>query len=243
MSFKSKVLAAAAALTLVGGAGAGALTASTANAATPSCGYGFAEACINIFNHQFGTHRHPNFLMDVWRQGQKVGQPIILFRASNTDPALDFTASDLTNANGSPMTVAEFQAIDPVFSPATLVQYGGNFVYEFQYSPYGVDSGLCVGIPSAPFQNEKVSLQGCGVTARTLWIQDSNDQTFFGGYVPLITGANTNFTHPFVLTYPQNGYPTDVPRPQLMVRELQTYSNFPNVYNNQLWGYTVGPIF
>ena len=41
----------------------------------------------------FGTHRTPNFVLDVWRQGAKVGQPIILFRTSNTDPAEDINAS------------------------------------------------------------------------------------------------------------------------------------------------------
>ena len=47
MSIKSKVLAAAATLTLVGGVGAaGALSAGTATAATPSCGH----SCINVFS-------------------------------------------------------------------------------------------------------------------------------------------------------------------------------------------------
>ena len=88
MSIKSKVLAAAATLTLVGGVGvAGALTAGTASAATPSCG----NSCIDIFSHQFGTHREPNFVVDVLRQGEKVGQPIILFRTANFDPAEDWT--------------------------------------------------------------------------------------------------------------------------------------------------------
>ena len=32
-------------------------------------------------------------MLDVWRQGAKVGQPIILFRTSNSDPAEDFTVS------------------------------------------------------------------------------------------------------------------------------------------------------
>ncbi len=54
MSIKSKVFAAAATLTLVGGVGAaGAISAS---AATPSCGF----TCIEVFNHNFGTHAHPN---------------------------------------------------------------------------------------------------------------------------------------------------------------------------------------
>src|SRR5271163_2118535 len=88
MSIKSKVLAAAATLTLVGGVGmAGALTAGSASAATPSCG----GACIDIFSHQFGTHKSPNYVVDVLRQGEKTGQPIILFRTANFDPAEDFT--------------------------------------------------------------------------------------------------------------------------------------------------------
>ena len=87
MSFKSKLLAGAATLALVGGVGtAGALSAA---AATPSCGHN----CIDIFSRAFGTHRTPNFVLDVLRQGAKVGQPIILFRTSNTDPAEDFGPS------------------------------------------------------------------------------------------------------------------------------------------------------
>src|SRR6202041_2482168 len=90
MSIKSKVLAAAATLTLVGGVGvAGALTAGTASAATPSCG----PLCVNVFSYQFGTHTTPNYSVDVPRQGEKTGQPIILFRTADFDPALDWVPS------------------------------------------------------------------------------------------------------------------------------------------------------
>ena len=75
-------------LTLVGGVAAGPATW-TANAATPSCG----PTCIDIFSKDFGTHPNPQFVLDVLRQGEKVGQPIILFRAANSDPAEDFTIS------------------------------------------------------------------------------------------------------------------------------------------------------
>jgi len=243
MSFKSKVLAGAAALTLVGTAGIGAL-ATSASAATNSCGLGFAELCTNVYNHQFGRQ----FLLDVFRQGNKVGQPIILFRASNTDPAEDFTASDLVNSDGSPMTVADLQALDPIFNAANLVQYGADNVYELQYSPYGVDSGLCVGVQSIAFQNEPVTLQPCGFTAKTVWIQANQQVGPFHHTAAFINGSNTNFTHPFVLNYPINGYPTDVPRPGLTVRQIQTYSNpsgvifGTNVYNNQQWGFDFGPV-
>src|ERR1700728_2862638 len=113
MSIKSKVLATAATLTLVGGVGmAGALSAGTASAATPSCG----GSCIDIFSHQFGTHRTPNYVVDVLRQGEKVGQPIILFRTANFDPAEDFTFA----FQG---TVSDFFA-DGLVSAAVALHYG-----------------------------------------------------------------------------------------------------------------------
>src|ERR1700719_4823057 len=113
MSIKSKVLATAATLTLVGGIGtAGALTAGTASAATPSCG----SSCIDVFSHQFGTHKSPNFVVDVLRQGEKVGQPIILFRTANFDPAEDWTVA----VQG---TVSDFLAAGLV-SPTVALHYG-----------------------------------------------------------------------------------------------------------------------
>ena len=71
MSIKSKIFAAAATLTMVGGLGAAGTL--TANAATPSCGHN----CIDIFSRQFGTHKHPTFVLDVFQQKAKAGQPII----------------------------------------------------------------------------------------------------------------------------------------------------------------------
>ena len=171
MSIKSKVLAAAATLTLVGGVGAaGALTAGTASAATPSCG----NSCINVFSHQFGTHKSPNFVVDVLRQGEKVGQPIILFRTANFDPAEDFTVA----FQG---TVADFFAAGLV-SAAVNLHYGGgaagfpnDFAFENEYAPFGVDSGLCLGVAATAFNDEGVTLQPCGVSAKTVWIVDTFD--------------------------------------------------------------------
>src|SRR5579863_2202580 len=154
MSIKSKVLAAAATLTLVGGVGAaGALTAGTASAATPSCG----PACIDIFSHQFGTHKSPNYVVDVFRQGEKAGQPVILFRTANYDPAEDFTVA----YQG---TVADFYAAQMV-SPALNLHYSALPAFENEYAPYGVDSGLCLGVATTAFDDEGVTLQPCGASA------------------------------------------------------------------------------
>ena len=237
MSFKSKVAAAAATLTLVGGVGmAGALTAGSASAATPSCG----GNCIDVFSKQFGTHAHPNYVMDVYRQGEKAGQPIILFRTANYDPAEDFTVA----YQGK---VADFYAAGLV-SAALNLHYSALPAFENEYAPYGVDSGLCLGVATTAVQGEGVTLQPCGVSSKTVWVLDFKDSwsTFIhGGYVPLINGSDTNFSHPFVLTYPANGYPTDQPRPQLTVTNLTGFSNgfgaeIGTVESSQLWGANFG---
>jgi hypothetical protein len=269
MSIKSKVLAAATTLTLVGGVGtAGVLTAGTASAATPSCGI----ACVNVFSYMFGTHASPNYVVDVLRQGERVGQPIILFRAANFDPAEDWTVA----FQG---TVADFFAAGLVSSSLAL-HYGcissgpsANFpdcpfniagfnvpssgdsnllAFENEYAPFGVESGLCLGVAATAFQGEGVTLQPCGVSAKTVWVLDTLDQSFTHawahGYIPLINGSDTNFSHPFVLTYPASGFPTDRPRPQLFVSNLTGFSfHVGNLFgtganSNQLWGATFGEL-
>jgi hypothetical protein len=246
MSIKSKVLAAAATLTLVSGVGAaGALTAGTASAATPSCG----PSCINLFSHQFGSFRSPNYTVDVLRQGERTGQPIILFRQSNYDPALDWTVA----FQG---LVSDFFAAKLV-SAAVALHYGGGSVgatddpaFENEYSPFGVESGLCMGVAATAFSDEGVTLQPCGVSSKTVWILDTYDQFSFRDAlrngVPLINGSDTNFSQPFVLSYPNQGFPTDKPRPQLVVLNLTGFSNgfggpqVGTISSNQLWGATFG---
>ena len=245
MSIKSKVFAAAATLTLIGGVGA--VGASAAHAATPSAG----PSAIDIFSRDFGTHAHPNFTLDTLRQGEKVGQPQILFRTANFDPALDYTIS----YQG---LVSDFFTAGLV-SAAVDLHYGGagtdpasptgkfpdDAAFEVQYDPYGVDSGLCSGVAATATAGEDVTLQPCGVSAKTLWIVDSAD-TIRGGYVPLINGSDTNFSQPYVLTYPGAAYPTDMPRPELYVTNLTGEQGangqpiFGTVNSNQLFGADFG---
>jgi hypothetical protein len=248
MSIKSKVFAATATLTLVGGAGAmGALTAGSASAATPSCG----DTCVEFFSAEFANDGSPNFVLDTLRQGEKVGQPQILFRTSDTDPALDYTISDQG-------LVSDFYAAGLV-SSAVELHYGGGITsvepggdgfpdleaYEIEYSPYGVDSGLCTGVAATATANEKVTLQPCGESSRTVWIIDSED-TDINSNAPLINGSDDNFSQPFVLTYGASAQPTDTPRPELYVANLtgfQGANGLPTpgtVDDNQLWGEDTG---
>ena len=253
MSIKSKAFAvlgtaALAATAVLAGTGA-------ANAATPSCG----PLCADIFSWQFGNFGHPNFVLDIYRQGAKVGQPVILFRTSNADPAEDISAE----FNG---TTSGFYAAGLVSSlvalhygcTGTINVPGGQIVCppgshntiatELEYAPYGANSGLCIGLASAAYQGEKVTLQPCGVSSKTVWIVDTNDQAkITAAGVPLINGSDTNFSHPFVLTYPSAGYPTDKPRPQLFVANLTGFTQpggiFPvlgSINSNQLWSADLG---
>ena len=284
MSVKSKLLATAAALTLVGGVGmTGVLTSGVASAETPSCGGG----CIDLFNFGVGsTWTNPSYLLDSYKQEQAPGSPIILFATSNTDPAEDFVAQ-------SPEPVQSYLQAGLVGLQVALhygcvagqdfSQCSGNggqgvndYAFEIEYSPFGAPTGQCVGVAATATAGEHVTLQPCGVSGKTLWIWDTPCfsttssgtlgnycatfhkgkgsgaanawQTFWKTFqVPLINGSDTNFSQPFVLTYPSGASPIQTPRPQLTVQNLTTFSNsdgFPNgdVSAYQLWGADFGEV-
>ena len=102
-----------------------------------------------------------------------------------------------------------------------------------------------MGVAATAVRGEGVTLQPCGVSSKTVWIVDSAD-TVRHGYVPLINGSDTNFSQPFVLTYPANSYPTDKPRAQLYVTNLtgsQGANGLPltgTINSSQLFGADLG---
>lgn len=243
-----KTLSSLAAIALAGSTIA--FAAGTASAATPSCG----KSCIDVFSHDFGTFAQPQFLLDVYKRGQSVGQPVILFRASNSDPAEDWTVADQG-------TVADFFAAGLV-SPQVALHYGCTVpafpvcaapvsenlqAYELEYAPYGADTGLCAGTATAAANGAKISLQPCGTSSRTVWIDAAEDSPSTIS-VPLINGSDTNFSHPYVATYPGGSYPTDVPRAQLYTSQLTGFSNgsgpeLGTVSDTQLWAWDTGSVF
>ena len=265
MSIRSKVFAAVAALTLIGGVAYAGALATSAWAATPSCG----PNCIDIFSKNFGTYHNPQFVMDFYQQSQKVGQKIILFRQSNSDPAEDFTVanegqvSDFYTAGlvssginlhyGCDLNANTGLCADGQLPASTTLT--DDYAFEVEYAPYGVDSGLCVGLAATAAANGLVTLQPCGVTSKTTWVVDTIDSCpvnpLYSDELPAINGSDTNFSHPFVLTYPASGYPTDSPRPQLFVTNLNGFSQTGNGLcggtgsivggnSNQLWAAKAG---
>ena len=225
MSTKSKLFAGGIALALAGAVSA--TGAMTARAATPPCG----NTCIDLFSKVFGTHFHPNFVLEAEGQSQQPGTPIILNRATNSDQGEDFTVS----AQG---TVHQFYLAGMVTAAFNL-HYHALEAWEFEFSPFGADSGLCVGVPTTASYGTKVSLQPCGASSKTLWVLDFFKKTLVGFYLPLINGSDTNFSHPFVLDYPSNGQPTDFPRPQLQTWTLRGFSTG-TTPDNQMWSADIG---
>ena len=136
-----------------------------------------------------------------------------------------------------PRRIQEFFRAGLVSSALNL-HYSHNWAFEFEYSPNGVNSGLCVGTASTAANQTPVVLVPCGASAKSVWVVDSQD-AIGRGYVPLINGSTTTFSHPQVLHYPGNGHPTDTPRPRLNTWQLQKYSNG-TVFDNELWGANFG---
>ena len=179
---KKRVFAGLAALALAGGTVAA--LGPSASAGTPSCGF----FCVALYAQAFGTADVTSVVTAA------AGKPeyIILSAPSNTLPSEDFTSVTLS-AN----TVAGQCSAGVITSSAVCQTWPNNQVVEYQWSPNGVYSGMCIGTATAAAGGTKVSLQPCG-GAQEMWVQLSVDT--IGGYQPLIAATDTVVNTPYVLT-------------------------------------------
>jgi hypothetical protein len=222
MSIKSKVLAAAAVLSLAGGlsaAGAGA-----ASAATPQC----ANNCLTP-----KSAAYPRFVESALFGIPLRGVPTIVSPAAGWNPGEDFTLP-----TGTPVNAAYYYARGMV-SAALTSQYGGTgfAAVQIEYAPYGKPTGLCSGIATTAYQDEALSLQPCSTPDTTVWILDFNDSQIRGDY-SIINASTTDFTHPFVMTILGN------PARQLVTPIILQHllGNPGNVPANELWSTASGTL-
>ena len=183
---KRKAVVGLAGLALAGGACLGGIVAApVAGAASQACG----SSCVSLYNQKFGSAD----VSAVSGGTAAAGQAVILAAATSS------TAEDWTSAPQG--AVSDFYAAG--LMNATLDKYyGSDQVYEFQYAPAGIDSGECLGIASGPKQGTMVTLQPCTAMNST-WIYDTAAAS--GGYVPYISGLDTKYPAPYVLTAAQAG--------------------------------------
>ncbi len=205
--------------TAVGFSAAGAAGAATTSAkpnATPPCGF----HCINPYTAKYG----PGYVLQNYRAINGVGNPLKLQFANNNAPGQDWTIY----LQGSVDKFYHFGLV----SGNLAFHYGHEPAYELQWSPYGVNTGLCQGTAAPATQGRKVTLQVCGVNANTVWVLDFQDSPYhnpiFGVFVPVIAGSTTNFSNPQVLSA---GTP---PQEPLFTVRIHSFANGA-VANNQLW--------
>jgi hypothetical protein len=154
-----------------------------AGAATAQCG----STCANLYPLSYGTS---DVLAVEHASGTSasVGQAVTIAAASSTNQAEDWYLDD----EG---TVSDFYAAG-LISAGMNLHFGSDEVYEIDYIPDGVYTGLCLGTTSSNGSGS-VTLQYCGETAATLWAADTADQN--GRALPLIDGDNNNFSAPYSL--------------------------------------------
>jgi hypothetical protein len=213
MSIKTKLVTAATALTVM--AGVGTTATLTANAATPKCG----ALCSDFYSATTGT----GWVLDAPTQVGQAGQPLTLARASRASKSEDFVVQALG-------TVSDFHEAGLV-SRGLNALYGGLSVYEIEYAPGASNSFLCLGTAGTPGAGTPVTLEPCGVQAKTLWIF-TQQKTSTGTYNVLISAATSrNFQDPDVLT-------TLAPGTPLVTAQLVAGTS--SAFAHQLWNWKTG---
>lgn len=200
-------------------------------AATPACG----ANCFELSSLVLGPDQIQNaYIFGDLGTGGRVGQNVNLKTASNSHPNEDFSGAnvgDLSDYCGALIPSASYVCVN---YPSTYP------VFESNWAPFGNDSGLCAGLATANLNNEPVTLQDCGVTARTLWVGDLKDATTHHGhlYTPWVNASDPNFSHPLVLTV--SGTPK-VPFNQLKVTRLNVLTGS-TVPDSQEFTLHLGPV-
>lgn len=258
-SFKTRLTAFAAGAVIV--TGTAVIATAPAHGESPSCG----GTCADFFSYGPGsTPGSPSYLLDSYKQAQGTGNPLILFATNNTDPAQDFTIqtpeplSDFYQAGLVLANIALHYGCMPGVNFAQCTDNGGDgtddYAFEIQYAPFGAPTGQCAGLAATASSGEKVTLQPCGQSGKTLWIFDSpcysTITTTSGGVVtggtpsagcrqlfaswtsfvaadnfPLLNGSDTTFSDPEALSYPDGASPLAMPRVSLDMQPLTVFSN------------------
>ena len=230
MSIKSKVLAAAGALTLAGGlSGIGTVAA---NAATPQCGSG----CVEVYSAKYATATSLGWVETVLLGIPLRGVPTEVRPASDSNPS-----EDLIVPTGHPVQVSTFYA-EGMVSAAVNKHFGMEDAVQIEYAPYGKPTGLCTAVAITAYQDEGLSLQPCSAPGTTVWIIDGNDSpaTFsqMPPHFPIVNGSDTDFVHPFAMTI--LGNPAHQPFTPIIMQHLM--GNPDSVPANQLWGAAFGVV-
>jgi len=222
MSIKSRMLSAAAVLTLSGGLSTVGTVA--ASAATPQCS-AVNQNCVEVYSMKYATPRSLGFVETVFLGIPARGVPTVVRPASSSNPAEDL----IIPLSG---TVSQLYAQGMV-STAVNEHFGSDHAVQIEYAPYGKPTGLCTAVATTAYQDEGLSLQPRSTPGTTVWIIDTADSPATAPtYFPIVNGSDTDFAHPFAMTI--LGNPAHQPFTPIIMQHLT--GNPGSVAANQLWG-------
>jgi hypothetical protein len=211
-------------LALGGVSAAAALSVTAATAATPQCGM----ACSSIYNKGLGL---PGPVEDILDGVAAVGQPVILKLNSNSDPSED----EFSHVG----TVSGYYAAGMISADANSHYAGSSRAVQIEYAPYGVATGLCVGLDSLPHENQGLTLQPCSTPYLTVWILDFKHSPV-PGYFAIINSATTDFNHPFAMSLNSDEVSSGQQLLQILVRRLHWGNGDKTLPDSQLWNIKTG---
>ncbi|HEX9030358.1 MAG TPA: hypothetical protein VF834_00850 [Streptosporangiaceae bacterium] len=219
------------ALLTLGSTASQAAFAGTVPKASPACG----AQCFELSSLDLGTNAIQNaYIAGDRGVGGRVGQPVNLKHASNTRPNEDFTGAKVG-------TLADFCGNLISSTSYVCIRYPSSYpVFESDWSPFGNQTHLCVGIARPNVNREQVTLQTCGVSGRTLWVGDLADSVTHNGhlYTPWVNGSDPNFSHPLVLTVDTGSF---LPENLLRVQRLDLLAAH-TVKDTQQFTLQFGPV-
>jgi hypothetical protein len=221
-SIRKRIFVCAAAAVLTSGAAFAVTSAPAAHAASLDCGY----SCVDWYYQGDGTAD----VIEVDNGTAQTGEGTTMGAAGN------FSAEDFT-LNSEELVSTYYQ--EGIVSAMVNLHWGNDYAFQLEYAPSGEDTGLCLGVASTADPGEDVTLQSCGVSAKTLWIDLAADQS--DGYVPLINGSATSYTAPEVLTVGLifHSYPFSVST----VLEIGALSQDNGAWStSQMWAEEIGPL-
>jgi hypothetical protein len=225
---RRRVLAAAT-FAMVGATSAAA--AVPADAATPECG----AQCISVFSSELSTYAEPDVVEAVLDGGAaRTGQPVGLKPANGADASEDFMPGAASNTGG---TVADFHANGLVSAEANS-HYGALRAVQQRYAPFGVDTGMCVGVARV-VQGEDLTLQPCD-DPTTVWIIHPAAGAE-PNYFAIVNAATSDFDRPFAMHLPRDEVATGDCELQMQLRRLQYRTGDGTLPARQVWGAVFGP--
>jgi hypothetical protein len=176
---RRRIFCGLAACALAGGAMTAAAPA--ASGASTACG----SACFTFWAEEYGT----TYVMAVPAADYEQGSVVTLGAEGN------HSSEDFQSEYAG--TTTQFYQ-DGIIGPTLAETWPGAAMYEYQFTPGGKQSSLCVGTATAAADGTGLILQPCGVNDLTLWMPLTSQES--DGYEPLVAGSDNRATSPYVMT-------------------------------------------